>query len=471
MGSHITYYFDKNVYLAKSWEEILDENVNEFNKKHANVMINGKNRIMRLEPGTSISEGRMTYAFFARNELSKVYDNTKILTLGKEYVHKPSILEYKNIFMAWVTNPRARTYIGGVVFLPGKKANDGYFNTWMGFGVEPNKDSRLFKSINFHIKNVICSGDSDLYNYFMSWIAYTIQNPDKQAGVAVVLRGEKGTGKSIVGHFLRKIWGNHGLHITNPKHLVGNFNGHLADTCFLFADEAFFAGDKANENLLKGLVTEPMFIIERKGLDATQQPNYLKILMVTNAEYVVPVSRDERRYCVIDVSRLYTEPEKNSRYFEILTKYLDDPRVSSAFLYEMQNYDLSNWDIRVIPESRGLRDQRYHSMNSVQHWLADSLKNGTFDTSVSNNYGISWLESITTEQLYKSYLEWSTGARRGEYGREVPECVMSEYLGKIYVKEKRVEGTQKRGITFGTLENAVELFETYEKVSLEELPE
>ena len=37
--------------------------------------------------------------------------------------------------------------------------------------------------------------------------------------------------------------GQHALKISNAKHLVGNFNSHLRDCVFLFADEAFFAGD------------------------------------------------------------------------------------------------------------------------------------------------------------------------------------------------------------------------------------
>ena len=314
-GEHITYYFSGREPRGKGWKVLLEENVDRFNKDHFNVMVNGKNRIMRREFGTGFSHDRKIYTFFARGDLSGVYDNIQIQIDEKKTSKWPTPVN-TNILMAWITHPRANTYRGGVVFAPNQTVRDGYFNTWMGFGMKPRPAPNLLKRVYKHIEEVVCSGNSDLYNYFIRWIAYTMQNPDKQAGVAIVLRGEKGTGKSILGHFLRNIWGNHGLHITNPKHLVGNFNAHLADTCFLFADEAFFAGDKSIENILKGLVTEPMLMIERKGVDAIQQPNYLKILMVTNSEYVVPVSRDERRYCVIDVADTYRENnDENKKYF------------------------------------------------------------------------------------------------------------------------------------------------------------
>ena len=468
-GEHITYHFNTFHTDEKSWQLILNENVIKFNKDHFNVMVNGRNRIMRREPGSGISEGRIIYSFFARGELSAVYDNDTIVT---EKNDKKEIK--KNILMAWVTHPKANTYRGGVVFLPNKEPKKGYFNTWLGFGMKPRPapNPTFLSSIYKHIKEVVCSGNADLYDYFIRWIAYTMQNPDKQAGVAIVLRGEKGTGKSIVGHFLRKIWGNHGLHIINPKHLVGNFNAHLADTCFLFADEAFYAGDKSTENLLKGLVTEPMLLIERKGVDAIQQPNYLKILMVTNSEYVVPVSRDERRYCVIDVASTHREKNAETRkYFTNLARDLDDKRAQSAFLYEMLNFDLKKpeqWDIRNIPDSIGLRDQRYFSMNSVQHWFADALNMKTFNTLGTGEFGTYWFRKITTAQLYKSYTEWFSHAKRSEY-TYVPECVMSEYLGKIFQKVKKVPGTNNRGFNFVSVEIAREMFEAYEKIKLSEL--
>src|SRR5215207_9332163 len=98
-----------------------------------------------------------------------------------------------------------------------------------------------------------------------------------------------------------RLFKGHSLHITNSKHLVGNFNAHLVDALFLFLDEAFWAGDKQGEGTLKALITERSIMIEPKGVDSYQMPNRLKILMASNNEWVVPASADERRYFVLDV--------------------------------------------------------------------------------------------------------------------------------------------------------------------------
>ncbi|MFA6922514.1 MAG: DUF5906 domain-containing protein, partial [Gallionella sp.] len=249
---------------ADDWQSKYDALVDVWNGNHASVVVGRKHKILRGVDAESAIDGRAYYEFFDKKDLSLLHDNTRIQT----GINKSGEPVFKNHLMAWASHPKARTYTGGVTFWPGRIAPAEYFNTWRGFSVEPKQNDELLNPILCHIRNVVCAGHTDLYEYLIKWIAYTIQHPDKPAGAAIVLRGEKGSGKGTLGHFLRAIWGNHGLHISNAKHLVGNFNGHLVDTCFLFADEAFYSGDKQHEGVLKALVTEPTIIVERKGIDA-----------------------------------------------------------------------------------------------------------------------------------------------------------------------------------------------------------
>ena len=45
---------------------------------------------------------------------------------------------------------------------------------------------------------MVCSGKVEHYSWLVDWLAYCVQHPGKQAEVAVVLRGLKGTGKGMV---------------------------------------------------------------------------------------------------------------------------------------------------------------------------------------------------------------------------------------------------------------------------------
>jgi len=144
-----------------------------------------------------------------------------------------------------------------------------------------------------HIERVICAGNAAHAEYLLNWIARMFQQPNRPGEVAVVLRGLKGSGKGILFTWLAKAWGQHGVHITNAKHLVGNFNAHLRDAVMLFADEAFFAGDRQHESVLKGLITEPTLPIEGKYQNVVQVANMLHVGMASNSDWVVPATRDD----------------------------------------------------------------------------------------------------------------------------------------------------------------------------------
>ena len=91
-----------------------------------------------------------------------------------------------------------------------------------------------------HVFRVICAGDKALADYLFDWIARMFQYPGKLGEVAIVLRGKKGAGKGIFFNWIVRAWGQHGIHITHAKHLIGNFNAHLRNCVALFADEAFW---------------------------------------------------------------------------------------------------------------------------------------------------------------------------------------------------------------------------------------
>jgi hypothetical protein len=95
-----------------------------------------------------------------------------------------------------------------------------------------------------HVCLVLAAGDRKAADYILRWAAWIVQHPGERAEVALVLKGGKGCGKGVFVRALAQCFGEHGMHISNQEHLVGKFNGHLRSCLFLFADEAFWAGDK-----------------------------------------------------------------------------------------------------------------------------------------------------------------------------------------------------------------------------------
>jgi hypothetical protein len=191
--------------------------------------------------------GRWVIDRFTFAEWSKLYMNESVAKVvdGK--------IEYTPLPGWWLRHAARRQYRSGIVMDPTGTPDD-YYNLWQGFACKPVRGS--WDKLKHHVREIICAGDEILFQYLMNWIARLLQQPGKPGEVAIVLKGEEGTGKGILCRAVIDILGQHGLHITSSTHLVGRFNSHLRDCIALFADEAFFAGDRQHIGVLKALITE-----------------------------------------------------------------------------------------------------------------------------------------------------------------------------------------------------------------------
>ena len=266
----------------------------------------------------------------------------------------------------WLGDRTRREYPGGVVFDPENPGRLGCYNTWRGFGLTP-KAGNAGPMID-HVY-MLCHGVAEHAEWMLNWLAFIVQRPSTRPETAVVLRGGQGTGKGTLCRIMMLMWGPHGLHITQPKHLTGNFNAHLSATRLLFVDEGFWAGDKAGEGVLKGLVTEPTIAIERKGVDVSTAANRLATVIAANGAWVVPAGADERRYFVVDVSALRAQ---DHAYFGPLNAWIDGDG-AAIFLDHLLNRDLSGFNVRAAPKTAALDGQKIEAMPALDRFILEAL--------------------------------------------------------------------------------------------------
>jgi hypothetical protein len=267
-----------------------------------------------------------------------------------------------------------------------------------------------------HIKDIVCGGDEALFNYVLGWLARMIQHPNQPGEVALVMRGKKGTGKGTLGNWMLRLMGQHGVKVEHAKHLVGNFNAHLRDAVFVFADEAFFAGDKQNEGVLKSLITEPYITVEAKYQNAATIANMTHIIMASNSDWVVPASSEERRFCVMNV---LDDKIQNIPYFNDLNAQMETGGLA-AMLHDLLRHDLSNYNVRVVPQTAALADQKRLSMDSLHRWWSTVLERGfVWKSRYGAKLFMDWSEFTSTELLHRSYLQWCAENRESRpMGRE-----------------------------------------------------
>jgi hypothetical protein len=451
-----TTYFLKNAdnFPAQSWQEALDKHVADFNREYAVTLIGSKAVVVKTIVN---SNGQKIRKYLPRESFFSLHNNFDI-QVGERLNNRTNQPEpiIKNHAEAWFNDEKRAQYLDGFVFEPSTYVNgieipavisSKVLNIWEGFSVEPQKGGS-WELLEYHLRNVICNGDVECYEYLMNWIARSLQRPDLNGQVAIVFQGEKGCGKGTLGNFLVSLIGQHALQINNSQHLIGNFNAHLQNCCFLFADEVFFAGDKQQENILKGLITEPTINVERKGIDVETSVNRLKVLMASNNEWVVPTSSDERRYFVLEISNKY---RNQSSYFTPLVRELSNVHNKAAFLYDMLHRDISSFNVSKFPDTVALKQQRAHSLNTFgQYWLEVLERGYVFQSNEPSNQDIfrCWEGIVPFELIKAGYLQWCHINKIGQFhivkvgniGRQ-----LSKSYKKVFLSKKVVIGENTKG--------------------------
>jgi Family of unknown function (DUF5906) len=274
----------------------------------------------------------------------------------------------------WLTHPDRRQF-RGVTFMPGGRDTVGEcLNLWRGWGVVPVEGD--WSLIREHIEDVIAGGNGEFAEYVMRWIAWAIQHPDRQAEVALVLIGEKGTGKGTLVRALERLFGAHAFQVNSREAVIGQFNGHLQDCILFVADEAYWGGDKRCVGRLQGMITEPRLSIERKGIDLFTVRNLLHLVMLAEPGWVIPAGRYERRYAALAVS---DKRRGDKAYFKALYRQIEEGGVAAMF-YDLQRMDLGDWHPREIPDAllqnATLQKQQRLTLPPLEQWYSGLLHNG-----------------------------------------------------------------------------------------------
>jgi energy-coupling factor transporter ATP-binding protein EcfA2 len=355
-------------------------------------------------------------ALFMNKDVTIQYgDKTKKVELGQ----------------AWLKSPDRREYPKGVALLPKVLEPKGVYNMWRGFAKKPRAVS--WDHLQDFLFQIICKGDSEVYSYLVRFLADMVQNPGRVPGVAIVLRGARGTGKSTLFEFLDALIGQHSTRIPTPGKLAGNFNQHLRDAILVCVDE--FSGKEAKkyEGVLKSLITEPQIAIEAKGIDIVNAKNYCHFFFAANDAFAVPSAKDERRFCVIDVS---DSRKQDHNYFKDLRNNVYGGELE-GFLYELEKMDLSDFNVFDVPQTEALKEQKIFNLDPVNRWVFAKLSEGEINGRIWSDRPL----EIAVKEAHKDYCRFINDYKLGDiedsapFGKKVSKIISVENAGKRKLPE------------------------------------
>ncbi len=365
--------------------------VERINQRYAVVRMGGKTVV--LEEGTD-AKGQHQVSFMRAEDFALWHAHDQHIYNG----------EMAGIGPLWLKNDKRRQY-RGVVFSPvnadgSGQPPEGFYNLWCGYGVTPAKQGGKAARAKIgifldHLLTNIAQGDKKLANWIFGWFAHLIQRPTERLGTALVLRGRMGTGKSKLGEIVGSLIPAHYVMVDQPDHITGKHNAHMKSLLLLQVDEGFWAGDKQAEGKLKSLVTSRQQMIEPKNVDAVFMDNFVRLYISSNNDWVVPAGMEERRFAVIDVGDAAMQKHE---YFAEMDAQMDNGG-REALLRLLLDFDLSSVDLRVIPKTRALLDQKLASLKPEESFWYECLVRGTLHPDADG-----WQSAINVSVLYKSYV-------------------------------------------------------------------
>ena len=198
---------------------------------------------------------------------------------------------------------------------------------------------------------VWCNNEERLYNYFMKWLAFIIQNPCEKSGVAIVGLSIEGTGKNTLSDFLAEyIFGKKKSlpNINSIEKLVGEKNNQLINKRFVVVNEMASTKEEFRSNFdkMKSIITDKTLNIRPLYQEPFDIQQYIELMMFSNNFDSIILSKNDRRYFILKINEIYLG---NKLYFNKLKKIIMNKTFGDKFYSYMMDYDCSDFQLLNIP--------------------------------------------------------------------------------------------------------------------------
>lgn len=244
---------------------------------------------------------------------------------------------------AWV-DWEARYEARKLVYEPGKdpivwdeKEQADCYNMWTGWGCTPKPGdvTPWTKLLDFMFKS-----NTAARVWFEKWCAIQFQQPGVKLHTCCVFWGNtEGTGKTLVGVTLGKIFGEDNFAQIQQATLHNSFNGYLNYKNFVLGDEVTSADSRRSDaDTLKNLITQDRILINEKWVKEVFIRDCLNYYFTSNHADAFFLSDNDRRFFINEVKGPPLPPDFYTEY----GRWLAGEGPSYLFDYFL-NYDLDGF--------------------------------------------------------------------------------------------------------------------------------
>ena len=445
---------------------MLKEALTSLQNEFALIEIDGEIRVLKKKEIRNILAGdrKQRLSFVRRTDAKLIMERQ--LEASNIPIAKPSI-----VIEEFYKQPSTTHYVG-TAFSPEQLPNN-VLNLWSGPIPVPQQGG--YSVIDRHIREVICSGVKEYYEYHMNYLAHMVQKPEEKAGVMLIYMGGEGTGKGSMCRVLEAIWSHSTLQVSNVDDILGRFTGALERSYIVWLDEAIFKGDRKSQDALKTFITEPYIRIEEKYQPKREIESFHRCFAATNHKHFGQVSADNRRFFMLQVSEekkinksaSAEDQKKQGEYWRRFYDALHDGKTIPAFLYHLKQLDISDFNVNQFPSTSTHKEQKLKSLEGIERFLFEALCVGEqinpapyhSDLNEPSEWGDGYW--ISTEKVKSALLTFDKHAERYEplSNKEIISSIKRVIPSVELTRKSDADKMQRRGIEFPSLTRARKDFE------------
>jgi hypothetical protein len=276
---------------------------------------------------------------------------------------------------AWIKWPM-RHEVETLTYAPGKDqvlepgTYQSAWNTWSGWGCEPVKgDVKPFLDL---INHLFTGASDDAKQWFLRWLAYPLQHPGTKLFTSVLLWGVRhGTGKSIIGYTMGKIYGKNFTEL-NQQNIDGAFNEWAENKQFVMGDDVTGTDKRHDSDRLKKLITQKEIRLNIKHVQSFVIPDCINYYFTANGPTALFLEDDDRRSFVHEI----TADPMGEAFYKKYDKWLHGDGPKALFHYLVNEIDCSAFNpaapaFRTEAKERMIADVR----SDLGEWVNMLLTN------------------------------------------------------------------------------------------------
>jgi hypothetical protein len=232
-----------------------------------------------------------------------------------------------------------RATVNKITYEPGaaQRTESGCLNTWPGWAAEPIRGEvqRWHALLDY----LFYGTPATEREWFEQWLAYPLQNPGVKLYTACVLWGvHHGTGKSLIGYTMFKIYGVNATEISD-RDLFSTHNEWAEYKQFVMGDEITGGDKRATADRMKSMITQRLLRVNPKYVPSYTVPDCVNYYFTSNHPDAFFLEDTDRRFFIHEV---HGRPQSDGFYKDYV-EWLEAGGAARLFYYFL-NMDLSKFN-------------------------------------------------------------------------------------------------------------------------------